>query len=68
MTLKGQERVVAIHPATVIADADQLATARLHLDPDAIGPRIQRILKQLLDHARGPVYHLAGGNLIGYLI
>ena len=68
MPLKGQESIVAIHPAAVVADADQLAPARLHLDTDAIRPRIQSILQQFFHHRRWPVHHLAGGDLVGYLV
>ena len=68
MALKGQQGVVAVHAVAVVGDADQLAPARLHLDADAAGSGIQRVLQQLLDHRSGPVHHLAGGDLVGDLV
>ena len=68
MALKGQQRVVAVHALAVVADADQLAPARLHLDANAVRACVQRIFQQLLHHGSGPVHHLAGGDLVGDLV
>ena len=48
MPLKGQQCIVAIHTLTVIGNPDQLSSARLNLNPDAVRPRIQRVFQQLL--------------------
>ena len=68
MALKGQQSIVAIHPLAVVADANQPPPARLHLDANAAGPGVQRILQQLFHHRSRPVHNLARGNLVGNLV
>ena len=68
MALEGQQSVVAIHAVAIVGDADQLSPAALNLDANAHGSSVERVLKELLDHGRGPIDHLAGGDLIGNLI
>jgi hypothetical protein len=68
VALEGQQGVVAVHSLAVIGDADELSPASFDLDANAHGSRVERILKELLDHRRGPIDHLAGGNLVGNLI
>ena len=68
MALEGQQGVVAVHSLAVIGDADQLSSAAFYLDANAHGSRVQRVLKEFLDHGGGPVHHFAGGDLVGYLI
>ena len=33
-----------------------------------LAPGVERVLQQLLHHRRGPVHHLAGGDLVGNLV
>ena len=49
----------------VIPHSDQTATPAFDLDFDGIGPGIDGILDQLLDHGRRPLHDLARGDLIG---
>ena len=42
--------------------------AAFHLDANARSSGVERVFKQLLDDGRGPVDHLAGGDLVGNLI
>jgi hypothetical protein len=64
MALKGQPRVLRRHSRAVIGDDDQGGTATLDLDPHPPGPRIDRVLDELLDHRGRPLHDLAGGDLI----
>ena len=66
--LEGQQRVVAHHALSIVHNADQLASAALHLDAHPRRARVQRVLQQLLDHRRRPLHHLAGRNLVGHLV
>jgi hypothetical protein len=68
VALERQQGVVAVHSLAVIGDADQLSPAALNLHANARRSGIESVLKQLLDHRRGPIHHLAGGNLVGNLI
>ncbi len=68
MPFKRQQRIVAHHAAPVVDNPDQLAPAGLHLNPNARRTRIKRVLQQLLDHRRGPLHHLARGNLVRNLV
>ena len=68
MPLKGQQGVIAVHAAAIVADADQLPPAGFDLDPNAGGPRVERIFEQFLHHRGGPVHHLARGDLVRHLV
>src|SRR5690606_5936936 len=59
-----QRELVGRDAAAVVAHADELRPARLELDADRPRPGIERVLDQLLDHRRGALHHLAGGNLV----
>jgi hypothetical protein len=42
--------------------------ARLDLDPDTLGARVQGVFQQFLHHGSRPVNHFAGGDLVGDLV
>jgi hypothetical protein len=50
--------------AAVVNHADQLDPALLYRDVDAPRSGVERILDKFLDHARRPLDHLAGRDLI----
>ena len=64
MALDRQREVVARHAGAVVGDPDQAAAAAVgdDLDPGRAG--VERVLDQLLDHARRPLDHLAGGDAV----
>jgi hypothetical protein len=64
---EGQQGVVAHHAAAVISDLDKLFAAGFDLNLDSGRTGVERILQQLLHYRRRPLYHLAGGNLVGNL-
>ena len=64
MSLEGEQGIVAIHPAAVVGDADQLAPSGLHFNPDAVGSGVEGVLQQFLDHRGRPVDDLARSDLV----
>src|SRR5262249_50806877 len=62
---KAQPRVLAAHARAVVPHAHEAAAALLQVHLDAACAGIQRVLDQLLDRCRGPLHHLAGGDLVG---
>ena len=68
MTLKSQQGIVASHAMAIVGNADQLAPASLDLNANARCFGIQRVLQQLFHHRRGPLHHLARGDLVGNLV
>ena len=66
--LKGQQRIVAIHSVAVVGDANEFAPAGFHLDADAMGAGIERVLQQFFHHRGWTIDHLAGSDLIRYLV
>ena len=65
MALQGELRILAIHPQTVVAHADQRLAAVLDLDPYGVRSGIEGILDELLDDGGRTLDDFAGGNLIG---
>ncbi len=63
----GEAGVVAIHPGAVVGDAEEDGAALLGVDADAAGLGVERVLHELLDHARGPLDDLAGSDLVGQI-
>src|SRR4029079_1736318 len=61
---QGQARAVRRHAVAVVDDADQLAAAARDLDRDGVGPGVEGVLDQLLDHRGRPLDHLARRDLI----
>ena len=60
----GERQLVGRDAAAVVGDADQLAAPLLHRDVDPRRAGVDRVLQQLLDDARRPLDHLAGGDLV----
>ena len=67
MTSQGQRQLVFFDAAAVIADANELRAAAFDINVNPRGARIKTVLNQLFHHRRGPLHHLAGGNLVGEL-
>src|SRR5262249_53228083 len=59
-----EREVVAAHAGTVVADANEPAPAAVGEDVDARRAGIERVLDELLDHARGALDHLAGSDAV----
>ncbi len=68
MPLESQQRVIAIHPASIVGDANQLAAAAFDFDLDTHGACVQSILQQLLHNRSRTVDHFARGDLIRDLV
>ncbi len=64
VALDRQRKVVARHAGAVVGDADQAAAAAVGDDLDLGRAGVERVLDQFLDHARGPLDHLAGGDAV----
>ena len=60
----GQGRVLAVHPAAIVAHADQPAPAILDVHLDRRGTGIEGILHEFLHRRRRTLHHLAGSNLV----
>ena len=65
VAFESEHGIVAHHAAAVVGDLDQFLPARLHLNANARGTGVQRVLQQLLHHRRGTLHHLAGSDLVG---
>src|SRR5690606_17357686 len=61
---EGQGQFFRRDTATIVTDADQLLSAILDLDDDVRGASIDGVLQQLLNHRRGPLDDLTGGNSV----
>ena len=68
MPLQCHHRILRAHPDAVIEDPDKGLPTLLELDLDGAGPRVERVLDQLLDHRHRPLHNLAGGNLVRYRV
>ena len=68
MPLEGEQGIVAVHAAAIVADLDQAATAPAQLDADLGRPRVKGVLDQFLAHRRRPLDYLARGNLVRDLV
>ena len=56
-------KLVGADAAAVVHDADALDAALLDLDVDAAAAGVHGVFEELLDDARRPFDHLAGGDL-----
>ncbi|PRQ02505.1 hypothetical protein ENSA5_22360 [Enhygromyxa salina] len=60
-----QDQILAMDAVAIVDHPDALAPAGLELDLDPRGPRVDRVLDQLLDDRARPLDDLAGRDLIG---
>src|SRR6267378_1437585 len=58
-----ERQVVARYAGAVVVDLDALRAALVQRHGDAARVRVEAVLEQLLEHRRGPLDHLAGGDL-----
>ena len=66
VTLEAEHGVRGAHTAAVVYHLDEGAPGVGNYHVHLGGSGIHGVLHQLLDHGRGPLYHLSGGNHIGY--
>ena len=59
-----QRQIGGLDAATVVNHPHQPDPTLLERDVDPGGGCVERVLEKLLDHARRPLHHLAGGNAI----
>ena len=59
-----QRQVGMRHAAAVIGDADPPPAAAVGEDVDPAGAGVDGVFDQFLDHARGTLDHLAGGDAV----
>ena len=64
MAFDRKRQVRSRHAFAVIGDADKPPAAAVGEYVDAAGAGIERVLDQLLDHARRALDHLAGGDAV----
>ena len=64
VALDREFEVGARHALAVVGDTDQSAAAAVGEYVDARRAGVERVLDQLLDHARRPLDHLAGGDAV----
>jgi hypothetical protein len=64
VALEGEQRVVAVHPGTVVRDPHEREAPFLHVDRDGAGARVERVLDELLHDRRGTLDDLARGDLV----
>ena len=68
MPLEGQQRIVAVHAATVVTDLDQAAAAATQFYPDLASACVKGVLDQFLAYRGRPLDHLPGGDLVRDLV
>ena len=68
MALERHLRVGAAHALAVVAHPHEAHPAVLDLDVHRAGPRVERVLHELLHHGGGPLHHLAGGDLVDEVV
>jgi hypothetical protein len=62
--LEREGRVLPVHAAAVVGHPDEGEPALLDVDGDRPRARVERVLDELLHHRRGPLHHLARGDLV----
>ena len=65
---ESEHRVVGIHTAAVVRDPHQAATAVDQVDLDPRRLSVEAVFHQLLDHRRGSLHHLTGGDAVDQTI
>src|ERR1700730_4973805 len=68
MAIDRERKIARRHAAAVVGDGDPPPSAAVGEDVDPAGAGVDRVLHQLLDHARGPFDHFAGGDAIDDLL
>jgi len=66
MPLEAEPRVVRIHPDAVVFDANEFLATVFDGDRQARGAGVEGVLDELLDDARRPLDHLAGGDAVDH--
>jgi hypothetical protein len=61
-----QRQILGLDAAAVVHDPHQRDPALLERHVDAAGPGVERVLQQLLDHARRPLHDLAGRDAVDH--
>ena len=64
---KGGLRLGGGDAAAVVGNPDEAHAAVLDLHGQGVRPGVDSVLHELLDHRRGPLHHLAGGDQIGHV-
>ena len=62
MALEREDGIVACHAFTVVRDFQQPAAARFHIDDNASGARINRVLDQFFTDGGRTLNHFAGSD------
>ena len=65
MPLDGEPRILGIHAAAVVFDAQRLLAAELDRHRNTRRPGIERVLDQLFYNRRRTLHHLARSDLVG---
>ena len=68
MPVEREKRVLPAHADPIIRYSDASLPTALDVDVDARRPSVQGILDQFLYDGRGPLHHLAGGDLVRHQI
>ena len=64
VAVDGERQVGRGHAAAVVGDADPPPAAAIGEDVDPAGAGVDGVLDEFLDHARGTLDHLAGGDAV----
>ncbi len=64
MPLDGEPRILRIHPAAVVFDAQRLLAADLDRHRNARRTSVERVLDQLFDDRRRTLHYLARSDLV----
>jgi hypothetical protein len=65
MTLEGEERVIAIHPAAVVDYADERNSPASDQDLDLARTGVDAVFDEFFHHGSRTLHHFAGRNLAG---
>src|SRR5512144_2518978 len=68
MSEKSDQRILLEHANAVVRNTDEPTTGLLDFDENLAGARVDGIFDQFLDHGRGSLHHLAGGDLVHDMI
>ena len=63
-----QREILALDAGAVVGNADELDAAAGQIDVDRARAGVEAVLQQLLQRRRGPLDHLAGGDLVDQMI